>query len=141
MAITRFRGEHRFLSNFWPAPVKFDGEVYATVEHAYQASKTTNREDRQRIRNCKTPSQAKSMGKKIDLRLNWEDDRVTTMLQLVLKKFYRGSDLAEMLLETGEQILIEGNDWGDEYWGVCNGKGCNFLGEILMIVRKVLADG
>ena len=40
------------------------------------------------------------------------------------------------LLDTGDAILIEGNDWGDRYWGVCDGVGQNKLGLILMGLRK-----
>ena len=37
--ITRFHGEYRFLSNFYPVKVEYDGVQYPTVEHAYQAAK------------------------------------------------------------------------------------------------------
>ena len=43
------------------------------------------------------------------------------------------------LLATGKATLVEGNSWGDTFWGVCRGKGKNMLGKILMRVRKRLA--
>ena len=38
--INRFDGEFAFLSNFWECEVEFDGIVFPSVEHAYQAAKT-----------------------------------------------------------------------------------------------------
>ncbi len=40
--ITGFIGDHRFLSNFYPGKMCISEEEYASVEHAYQAMKTTS---------------------------------------------------------------------------------------------------
>jgi predicted NAD-dependent protein-ADP-ribosyltransferase YbiA (DUF1768 family) len=58
----------------------------------------------------------------------------------VKDKFSRNPELRVKLLNTGDLQLVEGNYWGDTFWGVCNGKGENHLGKILMRVRKELAD-
>lgn len=60
------------------------------------------------------------------------------MRQCVALKFESHPDLAEMLLDTGNTKLIEGNSWNDTYWGVCGGRGKNHLGKILMGVRSQL---
>ena len=60
------------------------------------------------------------------------------MLNVVRAKFDQHPDLAQKLLETGDEELVEGNTWGDRYWGVCGGKGKNMLGKILMRVREEL---
>jgi len=135
--IDSFSGEHCFLSNFHPAEVEFEGWIYPTVEHAYQAAKTTNNEERKRIRYMKTPGQAKKAGRHLMLRTNWEAVKIDLMTNLVRKKFQH-DHLKRRLLETGNAELIEGNTWGDVFWGVYNGIGKNMLGKILMQVRAEL---
>ena len=44
-------------------------------------------------------------------------------------------ELREALLNTDNAKLIEGNWWGDKFWGICNGVGENNLGKLLMEVR------
>lgn len=139
--IARFQGEHAFLSNFFPAPVKYDGVTYATVEHAYQAAKTEDRVARLRIEACSTPGRAKRMGKEVKLRANWEDMKLDIMRDLLWQKFTDHPTLRERLLATGDVMLVEGNDWGDRYWGVCDGVGFNFLGRLLMFTRRVIREG
>ena len=58
------------------------------------------------------------------------------MSAVVFDKFYRNIDLRNKLMETGNRYLEETNHWKDRYWGVCDGKGENNLGKILMSVRK-----
>lgn len=136
--IDKFFGEYRFLSNFWPCKVEFDGEIYDSVEHAYQAAKTLNKDHRDMIRSSKTPGEAKKLGKKIHIREDWEYFKIHIMSNLVAQKFRMNEDLANMLLATGDEELVEGNTWGDTFWGTCKGTGHNHLGKILMGVRQEL---
>jgi predicted NAD-dependent protein-ADP-ribosyltransferase YbiA (DUF1768 family) len=62
------------------------------------------------------------------------------MWALLVQKFTRHPDLAQALLATGRADLVEGNDWGDTYWGVCRGQGRNQLGCQLMEVRALLCS-
>jgi len=133
--ISEFRGQWRWLSNFWPAPVKLDREVYPTVEHAYQAAKTLDLEARKIIREASTPGIAKKLGRHLDIRADWDEVRDGVMRDLLKQKFAPGTALAEQLLATGRWILVEGNNWGDTYWGISNGTGLNRLGSLLMEVR------
>lgn len=135
--IDRFTGEYRFLSNFWPCKVEYEGMGYPSVEHAYQAAKTLDVVIRCDIRDCDSPGKAKRMGARVPLRDNWETIKQEIMLDLVWRKF-QNPDLRQQLLATGEQELVEGNNHGDFYWGVCEGRGQNHLGEILMFVRDHL---
>ena len=134
--ITEFQGEYRFLSNFWPAEVEYDGDIYPTVEHAYQAAKTLDRQGRLSIMNAATPGIAKRLGKTLPLRRNWEQMKYSVMLSLVGQKFCSHMDLGDKLLATNKRVLIEGNTWDDTYWGVYRGKGQNMLGKLLMQVRE-----
>lgn len=132
--IDSFSGEFRFLSNFYPATVTYDDETYPTIEHAYQAAKTTNAGLRKLIRLSSSASAAKRLGQTVPLRPDWERIKVMVMLDLVRQKF-QDADLRTKLLATGSADLIEGNTWNDTFWGVCLGVGKNFLGKILMQVR------
>ena len=132
--ITSFHGEHRFLSNFWPAPVVLDGVTYPTVEHAYVAAKTTDLERRAEIAQVERPGEVKRIGRKLKLRDDWEAVKLSVMADLVRQKFAH-PELRRMLLDTGDANLVEGNTWGDTFWGVCRGQGKNHLGRILMEVR------
>lgn len=135
--IGSFAGPHRFLSNFWSSAVILDGHSYRTVEHAFQAAKTDDTDERRRIRNEPDAAGAKRRGKRVELREDWEQIKLDVMKGLLRQKF--GTEpLKSKLLKTGKAELIEGNWWGDMYWGVCDGKGYNHLGKLLMEVREEL---
>lgn len=134
--IDSFRDEYRFLSNFWPCQIiSIDGIVYPSVEHAYQAAKTVSFEEKKPIQYAYTAGIAKNLGQKVTKRSDWEEIKQSVMLELVRKKF-KSPILAKLLLHTGNAELIEGNYWGDTYWGICNNVGQNNLGKILMQVRS-----
>lgn len=134
-----FRGEYAFLSNFYPADVVLDGVLYPSVEHAFQAAKTLDPAERRAIQHARTPAEARRMGRRVNLRPDWEVVRCDVMYDLVRQKFRRHSGLARRLLATGQEELVELNTWGDTFWGVCGSRGENRLGKILMAVRAELA--
>ena len=148
----RFDGtEYEFLSNFWPSELKLthlyldkvstEPLKYATVEHAYQACKTLNVEERFAIRTAPHPSGAKRLGRICTLREDWEEIKYDVMLDLLRKKFSNAHyELMNKLIETGEDHLVEGNTWHDNNFGVCvcvkcGSMGKNMLGKLLMKVR------
>ena len=132
--INSFRGKYFFLSNFFESPVTWNGITYQNNEAAFQSAKTTNEKLRASFSKL-NPSQAKSKGRHIQLRQDWEKVKFDIMYEICLAKFSQNEDLKEKLLATGEQHLEEGNTWGDRIWGTVNGKGQNNLGKILMKVR------
>lgn len=134
--IDSFQGSYRFLSNFYDAEVELDGVVYRSTERAYQAAKTFNLQEREAIRLAETDGRAKRLGQKVTLRPDFEQVKVSIMLDLVRQKFTKHPDLTKALLATGDVELVEGNTWGDTFWGVCNGVGQNWLGLCLMMVRN-----
>jgi len=138
--IDSFTGRYRFLSNFWPAEVEFEGITYPSVEHAYQSAKTLDRDERLRIAKLPTPSEAKHAGRALPLRSDWETAKFTVMEECVRYKFAHHPELRTALLETGDAYLEEGNTWGDRIWGVYQDQGENRLGKILMKVRAELRD-
>lgn len=131
--ITSFSGEYRFLSNFWPTA---DGK---TAEHHYQAAKCAEYADAVRIMGSPTAGAAKRAGQDVELRDDWYDVRVQVMADAVARKF-ADPELGRMLLSTGDALLVEGNTWGDVFWGVDadTGEGHNILGDLLMGVRASL---
>lgn len=133
--ITSFSGKWHFLSNFYPSYIKLDDKTYDSVEHAYQAAKTEDEEDRNRIRNAPSPGEAKRLGRRVTIRPDWNEVKVDVMLALLRQKFSK-SVYKGWLLSTGDAEPVEGNTWGDTFWGVCNGIGENWLGRLIMQVRK-----
>jgi hypothetical protein len=137
--IDSFRGKYRFLSNFWPCVIEFEGVEYPSTEHAYQAAKTLDPKLREAIRWARTAGEAKKMGGQVKIREDWEQVKLKVMEDVCRLKFQNGL-LWDLLLSTGDTELIEGNTWGDQFWGVCNGVGENHLGRILMKIRKELSS-
>jgi ribA/ribD-fused uncharacterized protein len=168
--IDSFRGEHYFLSNFSPEcpriklnfePFIVEGDdfEYPQSETAFQAAKTLFLKERQKFWLNITPKQAKNIGsprsKAITLREDWNtvfDGRQTIRLAAmrgILHQKFNPTLIRRKLMSTHPHELIEGNDWHDDFWGICNGKcfhsphepyGQNWLGKILMELRYLHTD-
>jgi ribA/ribD-fused uncharacterized protein len=137
-AITSFSGQYRWLSNFYLCPVMFEGHLYPSVEHAFQAAKW-HPSGRALFRESGvTAASAKKLGKCTPRPSDWDTRKIEVMRQCIADKF-NSSGLMFLLLSTGNAQLVEGNTWGDVYWGVCRGKGENMLGKLLMERRTFLA--
>lgn len=138
-AITGFFGPYRWLSNFAPSPIDADGLTYPTAEHAYQAAKTLDPDERLGIARARTPAIAKRLGRTCALRPNWDAISTAVMLEILAAKF-ADPDLGAQLLQTYGRELIEYNTWGDVHWGaVAQGsklRGGNRLGLCLMFIRE-----
>lgn len=141
--IVEFDGQYDFLSNFYPSPIFYEGIVYPTNEHFFQAMKTLDIDTRKAIAAAPTPGAAKRMGRHVPLRPDWEKIKVDVMrLGLILK--FTDAELAEKLVATGDEELVEGNWWHDQTWGSCfcadhcRTPGRNLLGMLLMELRKDL---
>lgn len=136
--IKGFVGEFEFLSNFAKSPISWNDMTYPTVEHAFQASKTKDIEEKRKICALPTPGKAKRAGRQVHLRPDWETIKIDTMTELVRRKFAI-PEFHQKLLETGDAYLEETNDWGDKFWGV-DGVGENHLGKILMDIRDEIRE-
>lgn len=139
VVVDRFIGQYSWLSNFHFSPITTPTCTISTVEHGYQAAKATNKVDFLKIIAAPTPGAAKRLGKTIKIRKDWESIKIGVMLELLRLKFVDPT-LRQLLLDTGDAKLIEGNWWGDKFWGVCNGEGRNMLGTLLMNVREELRN-
>jgi ribA/ribD-fused uncharacterized protein len=138
--IHEFRGEYRFLSNFVPVEVEFEGMKFSSVEHAYVAAKTTNPVTRAYIQTIETPGEVKRYGRTLELREDWEDVRLEVMEGLLRQKFSK-QPFKDLLRLTGDAYIVEGNVWHDNFWGSCRCENCgvnkgeNHLGRLLMEIR------
>jgi ribA/ribD-fused uncharacterized protein len=137
--IERFINEYAFLSNFHLATVRWDGKLWKSVEHAYQAAKTLDEEQREMIRATRTPGEAKRLGQAVNIRPDWDNVKLDIMRELIHEKFMNPF-LRHRLLETGDAELIEMNFWNDKFWGICRGEGKNHLGRILMDERDSIKE-
>lgn len=141
--ISEFRGDFYFLSNFFQCPVTFDNITYLNNEAAFQAQKVLDQTQRAYFRNL-TPDAAKARGRKVILRPDWEEVKDDLMYRICKQKFTQCETLGDALIATGDEDLVEGNHWHDNYWGVCSCAKCSFkignnaLGKILMRVRSEL---
>lgn len=137
-----FRGDFGFLSNFWGAPLVYQGIRYPTSEHAYQAQKLGSDPKfnilKMAIATVETPGKVKRMSRTLKIRPDWEEVKVQIMREIVFEKFAQNPQLAGKLLATGDVRLEEGNGWGDTFWGIHKGQGKNWLGRILMETRDQL---
>lgn len=138
--------QYSFLSNFYDAPVMYDGLTFKNAEAAFQAQKCMTAEEKAKFTEY-SPGKSKGIGRRVQLRPDWERVKYGIMEGVVRAKFTQRQDLAARLLATGDKVLVEGNRWGDTCWGVDvrTGQGENHLGKILMKVREELrahaADG
>lgn len=133
--IKGFFDNYRFLSNFEPCDVLFDGIIYPSSENAYQAAKSLDIEVRKKFVDISS-TDSKKLGKIVEIRPDWNNIKLDIMYSIVFDKFTRNSKLGDQLIETGDKYLEETNYWKDTFWGVCNGVGKNWLGRILMDVRE-----
>lgn len=143
--IDMFKDGYDFLSNFHEKQMWYKNILWESSEHAYQAEKSTDEDEREDIRCAATPGEAKRMckpGKLKFFRSDWDTVKTQIMEDIVRAKF-EDPDLRKQLLDTKDFELIEGNWWHDNYWGNCTcGRpscakvGENHLGKILMKVRN-----
>jgi ribA/ribD-fused uncharacterized protein len=141
-----FQGDYRFLSNFDPTPLVYGGLQIKTAEHLYNALKTNSLEEALHVLDAPTPGQAKTRGRKVTLKENWDTEKFDAMRTSIGVKFIGNLTLASKLVQTGDKVLIEANTWHDQIWGdcfcgepSCEEEGQNNLGKLLMDLRSDLA--
>lgn len=131
------------LSNYYICPVQFDGRLYDSSEAAYQSMKTTEKTMRDMFIGL-TPNQAKFLGRKIQLRPDWDELKEQVMYDIVKSKFMQNPDCLNDLRKTKGYALVEDTTgWCDRVWGKCycpkcKGTGENMLGIILTKLRREL---
>jgi ribA/ribD-fused uncharacterized protein len=129
------------FSNFSPHPITLDGLQWPTSEHYFQAMKFAGTPHAEAVRGAPTAMKAARMGRERErpLRPDWEQVKDDVMRAAVRAKFTQHADLQRILLDTGNQEIVE-HTTNDAYWGDGgDGSGANMLGRILMEIRAELA--
>lgn len=149
--ITQFRGEYSWLSNFFPVDVILHPEdlnepiIFPSVENAYQAGKCSNSKDMLNFVDI-TPAEAKKLSRLKKYKMiqfkkttDFELFKLELMYDLLIQK-YNIEPFKSLLIATDNCNIIEGNYWGDEFYGVDlrTNKGKNHLGQMIMNIREKL---
>lgn len=140
--IDLFKEKYAFLSNFYLGEILYKGVIFPTLENVYQAAKYDGEDAATVYQEFAqiTPGKAKRKGSKLSCRTDWDKIKLQVMEKLLRLKFAQPY-FKELLLATGEQELIEGNYWHDNFWGSCfcekcGNRGQNHLGKLLIILRS-----
>ena len=137
-----FKNEHKWLSNFEPCEIELHGNIYQSVESAYQSEKSNN-ENWKRFCLNNSSRDVKIASKKIKIRKDWNDVKLRIMENLLKQKFSK-EPFKKLLLQTGDENIVEGNYWNDVEWGVDLTRspniGENHLGRIIMKIRDNLKE-
>ncbi len=135
--VVSFDGDHAFLSNFYPCFIDYRGRLWDSSEHAYQGAKFAHHNDQRIIAECRTPGRAKLAAEKMKdrQRPEWDEMLKLETMEDILHLKFQIPAMRKLINATGKMKLIEGNTWRDTFWGVYQGKGHNWLGNLLMVVR------
>lgn len=136
--ITEFQDEFRWLSNFFPVQIEYEGLTYPSVENAYQAGKLINKKDREMFINI-SPCKAKRLWRNYKTHNLTEEFRLNLMYQLLKIKFNQ-EPFKSLLIATGDCNIQEGTRWFEPFWGkqLSTGEGKNMLGHLIMQIRTEL---
>lgn len=139
----RASGEHGYLSNLFKRGIVFDGRYFDCSEKAYQWGKPKDRNVAEWLKDAPKPHLCAMAAHALfafDIVENWNNIKVDRMWDVLREKFRQHQDLREMLLATGEAILIEESK-NDAFWGIGKrGNGKNMLGILLMSIREELQN-
>ncbi len=138
--ICEFKGKYSWLSNFTKVIIRGKYFTYSSVEHAFVSAKCDDIEWKRFCANShKTAGQIKKLGRKVQLRSDWDDIKLNVMESALRIKFSQ-EPFKTLLLNTLDEYIQEGNYWNDSYWGVClkTNKGENNLGKLIMKIRDEL---
>ncbi|QBX06850.1 hypothetical protein H1O16_gp437 [Burkholderia phage BcepSaruman] len=137
-----FYDEYEFLSNFYDGvPVSLFGMLLPSSEHWYMWHKDSRPTYKKKIKEARTPGNAKRVGYTARLPADWNEKRRYQVMYTVLCAKFVDPRLAQRLVDTWPAHLEETNRHGDEHWGRCGGVGANHLGRLLMVVRHRLMIG
>ncbi len=134
-----------FIQNWFSNMLFFDkhmiyqGIEYYTAENFYQAMKLPkDAVEKRRYIASLDPYGAKREGRKLQIRSDWDEIKLDVMEYALRFKFAPGTPWYVNLMATGNDEIVELNNWNDEFWGVSvkTNKGQNHLGKLLMKIRE-----
>ena len=148
-----FRGYKYILSNFYHSQLIVDGVTYNCAEKAYQMKKASFCGDQEvftRLKTCINAKECKEIGKKVNETVEWLDQRVDVMRQILKAKSEQCTTYRKKLLNCkgpiveavpGELFWSAGLDEEDlrktprDRW-----PGQNVLGQLHMELRDELQE-
>ena len=142
------------LSNFEKCYIKYKGHLFATTEQAFMWEKAiffNDHESASKILREENPAKAKKLGREVK---NFDDSKWSKvcyeiMYKINYEKYFQNTRLKNILLNTGDKILVETN-FRNTRWAIglpaeddrvldeSQWQGENLLGKILMQVRQEL---
>ncbi|PZT71938.1 MULTISPECIES: NADAR family protein [unclassified Streptomyces] len=125
------------LRNDYPASIDIDGIVYSSVSHAYWSLSVADSTVQAAVAAADTSYSARKLAAAATRREGWEHARTAVMTTLLRAKYVQHPDLAEILLETGDATLVY-DDVDSDFWGDNAGRGRNWNGRLLELVRSEL---
>lgn len=134
------KGKYGCFSNFSRHSIILEGKVWPTTEHYFQAKKFEGTPHEEAVRKASSPREAADMGRDRSrpLRADWESVKDDVMRAAVRAKFTQNHNIRDVLVLTGDAVLVE-HTTNDAYWGDAgDGSGKNMLGKILMEIRSEL---
>ena len=138
MAINFYTPKFYVFNNFSAHAVEFEGKLYPTSEHAYQAAKCTDPKGQEEIRIARSPLQAKALANEIyksAKAADWEERKVAVMEAVLRAKLAQFPEAAEALVASGQEEIVEDSPV-DYFWGEgADGTGRNMLGKLWMKLR------
>lgn len=139
MAIKFYTDKYYTFDNFSAHAVEYDGKIYPTSEHAYQAAKFQDSHIREAIRSARSPLQAKELANskfKDSRDPEWENKKVDVMETVLRAKLAQHPEVAAALKQTGNNEMMEDSPV-DYFWGIgAEGTGQNMLGKLWMKLRE-----
>lgn len=136
--IHKFKDKTRWLSNMTLVNIRYNDCVYKSVEHAYQSAKNDSPLWKSFCLMEDNPYKIKMASKEIEIISNWDEIKLDVMEKCLIEKFTQ-EPFRTQLIETGNQNIQEGNEWGDKFWGVdlkeSPNVGENHLGRLIMKIR------
>ncbi|WP_107657471.1 NADAR family protein [Nocardia suismassiliense] len=142
--IDQFRDANDYLSNYSESPVQYGGRRFETAAHAFAAAQSDAPGWAMVVQSARTGRDAEEFAWQGRMRNDWADVRDAAMAEILHSKFTFNPELGEQLLATGDGLLVDTNDDGEQYWGRCLHTdlyvpaGQNMLGRALMRVRREL---
>ncbi|WP_432169384.1 NADAR family protein [Streptomyces sp. 1222.5] len=125
------------LRNDYPAPITVGEVGHPSVTHAYWALSVARPEIAAAVSAADTAAAARGIAAGAPRREGWEQVRVAVMTRLLHAKFEQHPGLADILLATGDATVIY-DDVDSAFWGDNGGRGRNWTGRLLELVRSEL---
>ncbi len=131
-------GRYKCFSNWYSCSFTYQGYTWSNSEQALMYFKSFDKEYQKKIKKANNPAVAKKLGRQVKLRPDWDQVKLSLMIEILYAKFSQNADLKEILLNTNGVKIHE--DCNDPWWGGGPNYpgGRDYLGRALMSVRKIL---